>query len=406
MTTRRTILAGSTALAATPRAWAQARTLYWPTATEWATMDPRAAGFDPAKLSAAVQAAIADRSTSVMVLKDGRIVSEVYGEGGGPAVSREIASAGKSMVSVLTGCALDDGKIRSLDQSASDFFPQWKGTPKEAITVKQLISMISGLDHGGLAVRNVAGDQAALNAAAPLVNPPGTRWFYNTPVYHLMFHLVARAAGEPFEAYAKRKLLDPLGMTSTWLMNKGRDAAGKEVSNYYTGICKARDLARFGLFALGGGTWNGRTVVSSNYFKAATSPSQDLNPAYGYLWWENARQGRPAAQAGPLRYLFDGSPRDTFAALGAMGQNVIVVPSAGLVIVRQGAMPAGPGSQAALTAAVIAARPALSALAPRSASTNGAPRKIHRKHGVNVTHVVRIPPRTPAARGSRPSAFR
>jgi len=360
MTTRRTILAGAAAMAAAPRAWAQARTFYWPTATEWATNDPKAAGFDPARLDAAVKAAITDGSTSVMVLRDGKIVNETYGTGGGATVSREIASAGKSMVSVLTGCAVDDGKIKSLSQSGADFFPQWKGTPKEAITVKHLISMTSGLDDAGLAVRNVMGDQAAINAAAALINPPGTRWLYNTPVYHLMFHLVARAAGEPFEAYAKRKLLDPLGMTSTWLMNKGRDAAGKEVTNYYTGICKARDLARFGMMALGGGSWNGRTVVSSSYFKAATSPSQELNPAYGYLWWENARPGRAAAAgaaaaAAPPRYLFGGSPVDTFAALGAAGQNVVVVPSAGLVIVRQGTAPSGPASQAGLTAAVIAA---------------------------------------------------
>ena len=334
---------------------AEGRPGYWPTANEWSTSDPRAAGFDPAKLAAAVQAALADKSSSVMVLRDGKIVSEAYGAGGGAAVKREIASAGKSMVSVLTGCCLDDGKIRILDQPAADFFPEWKGTPKEAITVRHLITMTSGLDEKGLAVRNVAGDQAAINAAAPLLSAPGTRWHYNTPVYHLMFHLVARAAGEPFESYAQKRLLDPIGMKSTWLTNKGKDASGKEVTNYYTAVCAARDLARFGLLGLAGGAWNGKTVVSSNYFRDATRPSQELNAAYGYLWWVNAKQGHGAGDNRPVEYRFGGAPFDTFAALGAMGQNVVVVPSLNLVVVRQGNAPAGPASPAQLTAAVVAA---------------------------------------------------
>lgn len=359
MTTRRDILAGGAALGLLPAvAFAQTRTIAWPTATAWQTVDPKAAGFIPEKLDAVVKAAIADRSTSAMVLKDGRIVAEAYGQGGGPGVLREIASAGKSMVSTLTGCCLDEGRIKSLDQSASDFFPDWKGTPKQAITIKHLISMTSGLDDTGLLLRNVVGDQAALNAAAPVKDPPGTVWNYNTAVYHLMFHLVARAAGEPFEAYAKRKLLDPLDMKeTTWLTNKGRDASGKEVTNYYTANCSARDLARFGLMALGGGAFDGRRIVSESYLKAATSPSQELNGSYGYLWWENARPGRPAGGAAnaPRRYMFDGSPADTFAALGAQGQNVVVIPSQGLVIVRQGAVAQGPGVVGTMTEAVISA---------------------------------------------------
>ncbi|MEI7931872.1 MAG: serine hydrolase domain-containing protein [Alphaproteobacteria bacterium] len=382
MTSRRTILTGAAALAMAPRAWAQTRTLYWPTATDWATNDPKAAGFDPARLDAAVKATIADNSTSCLVLRDGKIISEAYGTGGGRGVLREIASAGKSMVSTLTGCCLDEGKIKSLDQSAADFFPQWKGTPKEAITVKHLISMTSGLDDNGLAVRNVMGDQEAINAAARQLNPPGTQWHYNTPVYHLMFHLVARAAGEPFEVYAKRKLLDPLGMKeTTWLTNKGHDATGKEVTNYYTANCSARDLARFGMMALGGGAFDGRRVVSATYLKAATSPSQTLNGSYGYLWWENAKPGRAAAAGAataPPRYLFSGAPADTFAALGALGQNVVVLPTQGIVIVRQGGAAAagGPANVAQMTAAVVAAMDA-----PPEVVRNQGPEPVSRPAG-------------------------
>lgn len=348
---RRTLLAGAGALAAGPAFAADAP--YWPTAAAWATQDPAAAGLDAAKLAAAVDAALAARSRAVLVLKGGRIVAERYAPGWGEDKSLEVASVGKSMVAVLIAMAMGEGKIKSLDQTAADFIPSWKGTPKAAITLRHLMSMTSGLDDQGLALRNVAGDQFALNAAAPEKDAAGTKWHYNTAVYHLLFHVVASAVGEPFEAYAQRKLLGPLGMSrTTWLTNQGQGPKGP-VTNYYTAVCSARDLARFGLFAQRHGQWAGRQLVDRKVFDTLVAPSQDLNPAYGLLWWENARPGVNAAGAGAgLR--FPGSPSDTFAALGAGGQAVMVVPSKDLVVIRQGEGPVGDGMLQNLLAGAVA----------------------------------------------------
>ena len=216
--------------------------------------------------------------------------------------------------------------------------------------------MTSGLDDRGLALRDIAGDQFAINAAAPQMAAPGTRWAYQTAMFHLLYHLVAHAAGEPFEAFAARNLTGPLGMQHTdWVTSVGKGANGP-VTNYYTAACSGRDLARFGLFALRGGRWAGKQVVSASYLKQATAPSQDLNPAYGLLWWENARPGYGAGEAvrGTADLRFDGSPRDTFAALGAGVQAVLVVPSLDLVVVRQG-QPPSPGMLPALLASTCAA---------------------------------------------------
>jgi CubicO group peptidase (beta-lactamase class C family) len=356
MSTRRELLlaAGAVSLGAGTAA-AQAREAYWPSGT-WETLDPAAAGFEPGRLSAAVAAGLEDQSASILVLRGGRMVTEAYGAGGTPERVIEIASAGKSMVSILTGMAIDDGKIKGVEQNAAAFIPEWRGTAKEAITVRHLLTMTSGLDDKGLALRNVAGDQAALNAGAPAAYPPGTHWAYATALYHLMFHVVARAVGEPFEAYAQRRLLTPLGMSgTTWLTNAGQGAQGKPVTNYYTARCTARDLARFGLFAAAGGQWNGRRLVSESYFRDATRPSQALNPAYGYLWWVNAQPGRGPENAGPLRrQLGEGTPPDAFAALGAGGQDVMVVPSLDLVVVRQGTQFRGAAAPSALLSSVVA----------------------------------------------------
>ncbi len=357
MITRRTALKTSLGLGLTGWAGrAVAAADYWPRGAAWASVDPAAAGFDAARLGAAVDVGLADRSVDVLVLRGGRIVAERYAAGSGPEKTYQIASAAKSMISVLVGICIDQGRIKGIDQSASDFIPQWRGTPKAGITVRHLLSMTSGLDDRGLALRGIVGDQFEINAAAPVRAPPGARWAYQTAMFHLLYHVIERAAGEPFEAFATRNLTGPLGMKdTTWVTNTGQGAHGP-VTNYYTASCSARDLARFGLFAQRGGRWAGRQLVSAGYLKRAISPSQDLNGAYGFLWWENARPGFGAAGAGGRAGLrFEGSPPDTFAALGAGGQAVMVVPSLDLVVIRQGQEPATETLLPSLLAAVCGA---------------------------------------------------
>lgn len=353
--TRRAILAAASALPSLAAgARAAAAGPYWPVNGQWATVAPAAAGFDPAALSAAVTTAVADRSVGVVVLRHGEIAAEAYAPEWDPAKAFQLASAAKSVLSVLIGIAIDQGYIKGVDQSVSDFIPAWRGTPKQAITVRHMLTMTSGLAFEGLKVRDIVGDQFAINSSTPLEFPPGTHWAYNTPAFHLLYHVVERAVGAPFEAFAQKVLIGPLGMEHwSWLTNQGQGAHGP-VTNYYSALCSTRDLARFGLFALRGGQWEGRQLVSAAYLKSAVSPSQDLNPSYGYLWWENARPGMDAA-GGRSGYRFEGCPHDTFAALGFGGQVAIEVPSLDLVVVRQGEPSRDPATPERLAAAVAAA---------------------------------------------------
>lgn len=337
--TRRTTLATALAALAAPALTTPARAASLPAPTQLPTLTPAAAGLDPTRLAPVLDTALATNSLSVAVARGGALVAERYAPAYGPDQAREVASVGKSLVAVLIGMAIADGHIRGLDQPAAAFVPQWAGTPRAAITLRHLMSMTSGLDDAGLALRGVAGDQFALNAAAPLRDPPGTRWAYNTAVYHLLFHVLERAVGEPFSAYAQRRLLAPLGMAhTTWLTNLGAGAAGP-VTNYYTAIASTPDLARFGLFMAGGGVWGGKRLLSADYVRVLTTPSQDLNPSYGLLWWLNSRPGTTFSGRGAPALRFPGSPPDTIAALGAGGQAVMIVPSLDLVVVRQGTNP-------------------------------------------------------------------
>lgn len=309
---------------------------------------------DGRRLEAVLDLAMADRSTSILVRRDGRTLGERHAPGWGAERPREVASVAKSMVAVLIAMAVQDGAIDSLDQSAAAFIPGWRDDPRAAVTLRHLMSMTSGLDDAGLALRGVTGDQFALNAAAPLKTAPGARWAYNTAAYHLLFHVLVRATGQTVEAYAEQRLLGPLGMGRTrWITSEGRGAAGP-VTNYYSAESTAGDLARFGELVLDGGVWNGRRLIEKQALEALLAPSQALNPSYGLLWWANARPGMDAYGRGPA-YRFPSAPRDTVAALGAGGQAVLVVPSRGLIVVRQGDAPASANLGDALLGGVLAA---------------------------------------------------
>lgn len=289
-------------------------------------------------LDAVLGLAMAQASTGVLVSVNGEILAERYAPVWPPTRPREVASVAKSILAVLIAMAVEGGAITSLDQAAADFIPVWRTDPRAGITLRHLMSMTSGLDDTGLALRGVAGDQFAINASAPLRAAPRTRWAYNTAAYHLLFHLLERATGQSIESFGRSRLFGPLGMDDTrWITSDGSGEKGP-VTNYYSALSTARDLARFGGLILTGGTWNGRRLVGAEILQTLLDPSQELNPSYGLLWWSNARAGADAFGRGDsLR--FPSAPRDTIAALGAGGQMLLIVPSRSLIVVRQGDLP-------------------------------------------------------------------
>ncbi len=294
-----------------------------------------------ASLDAVLDLAMSQASTGVVVTQRGQILAECYAAGWRPERPREVASVAKSIVAVLIAMAVEDGAFTGFDQPAADYIPAWRIDGRAAITLRHLMSMTSGLDDTGLALRSVAGDQFAINAAAPLRDPPGSRWAYNTAAYHLLFHILVAATGRTLEDYARERLLDPLGMNDTrWIAASGRGDRGP-VTNYYSAAATARDLARFGDWIAAGGERASRPRVRPDLLQTLLEPSQTLNPSYGLLWWTNARPGLDAFGRGPaLR--FPSAPPDAVAALGAGGQMVLVVPSRRLVVVRQGDPPPSP----------------------------------------------------------------
>jgi CubicO group peptidase (beta-lactamase class C family) len=291
------------------------------------------APFDDAALAELSTYAGETGSNCLLVQRGGEVVYEQYYNGTNAETQQEIFSASKSVSSTLVGIAEKEGHLQ-IDEPASKYIPQWQGTPSESVTIRDLLSNISGRyqdnqsDYVQMAARAPNKTEFSINLSQQ--HPPGTFWEYNNAAIQTLEAVLENATGEDVEEFAKSRLFEPLGMKSTIF----RDNAGNPLT--FMGVqASCRDLASFGQFALQQGEWNGEKLVEDDWFAQATSPSSELNHAYGFLWWLN----RPGLvklpvvgeRQGPL---WKSAPEDSFAALGLGGQIVAVFPDEQLVVIR------------------------------------------------------------------------
>jgi len=308
---------------------------YWPRANEWESRKPADAGMDPDAVEAALAYAGEHNSTGIVVVRGGRIVAERYWQGWNQESSAPIFSSSKSITATLIGMAIEDGKLKGVNQSMADFIPSWKGTPKEAITLRHVMAMTSGIKVGA---GRVSADVDAFEetAAFALEHKPGEHWAYNTPVYRMLLRVIEIASGESINRFTQRKLSGPLAMShSRW----DCDPAPNNKTNCTWYRSSLRDMSRFGLLILRNGKWGSKELISAKYVKEAASTSQKLNESYGYLWWLNGKASYklPGGGGGVQPGMFwPDCPPDAFGALGAQDKKIYVVPSLDLVVARHG----------------------------------------------------------------------
>lgn len=266
------------------------------------------------------------RSAALLVVHDGKLRLERYGlgfEAGGRWTSFSVA---KSFTSTLVGAALRDGFIRSMDDKVSQYIPQMKGSAYDDVSIRQLVTMTSGVQwnedyadpNSDVAKFNNHKPEGGVDATVsylrrlPRAAPAGTRWNYSTGETNLVGVLLTQATKKPLATYLSEKVWVPAGMEqpATWLLSR----TGQEIS----GCClqaTARDFARFGVFILGDARVAGQSIVPEGWLADATSARAAIGVpgrGYGYFWWTYA----------------DGS----FSARGIFGQGIFIDPKRKLVI--------------------------------------------------------------------------
>ena len=308
---------------------------------KWQTITPAEAGFDASGVEKTLDYAEAQRSSGVVVLFDGRILAERYwqvpeAEGSryknmlaaettdGRAIE-DVASAQKSVVSLLAGIAEGKGLLDLAAPVSLYLGEGWSKAAAEqeaAITVEHIMSMNSGL----LIDRTFEA-------------PAGDKWRYNTNVYSRLLAVLEAVSGLSVDECTAQWLTVPIGMSdSSWVprpwITSGQDA---NVVGFGT---TARDLARLGLLVLRGGQWSGVDILGNpSYLERSTNSSQQLNPAYGYLWWLNGRERGIRGGDEFQGELIPSAPADLYLASGALGRKCYVAPSMTLVVTRLGDAP-------------------------------------------------------------------
>lgn len=289
----------------------------WP-GEDWEKGTPASQGMNAEGLEKARAWLESHNSKSGLVVRHGRVVAEWY-FGDADRQSKFAAySTTKSLSSMATGLAIADGKL-ALDHNVGRYFPDATPEGKRAVTVKQLLSMTSGVNNDPSIVGRDDKFSFALRTA-PMDFEPGTKWDYNNTGLTLLSPVFQKATGKPIDEYLSERVFYPIGI-------KSEDWKWERYENYalpYSGChTTARAMARIGLLVLHQGKWNGKQIVPAAWLAESVAPSQDLNKSYGYLWWNNTTNKWPEV------------PQDAFAALGKWDNNILVAPSLDLVVIRQ-----------------------------------------------------------------------
>ncbi|MGT2466875.1 serine hydrolase domain-containing protein [Mesorhizobium atlanticum] len=276
---------------------------------------------------------------AIVVVKNGRVVAERYGDGFSAKTPLLGWSMTKTVNAAIVGTLVKDGKM-AIDNKG--LFTPWKADGRAAISLGDMMAMSSGLrfneDYGDVAdvtrMLYLEPDMAGFAEAQPLTGEVGKVFSYSSGTAVMLSRLWQDAIGDKTKALAwpRTALFEPLGMHSAVLET---DEKGTFVGSSYL-YATAHDWARFGQFLLQGGTWNGNQILPTGFVDWMREPAP-ASKVYGrgQLWIEGpGDEERPGAGAAA------GLPKDTYWMEGHDGQTVAIVPSEQLVVVRLGLTPA------------------------------------------------------------------
>lgn len=293
---------------------------------DWETLSPDSLGWCEENINELYDFLETENSKAFIVLKGGKIVLEKYY---GTFTQDSLwywASAGKTITAFMCGMAQEQGLIDIEAPSSNYLSEAWTSCSPEdeiQITVRNQLSMTSGLNDVDIDVDCT--DPECLTCLAP----PNERWAYHNAPYTLLDQVIQGGTGMNLNFYTYTRLGIPIGLQGAFV--------SLGFNNVF--FSTPRDMARFGVLMSNSGTWDGLNIMSDmEYFNAMITPSQDLNPSYGYLWWLNGQNAHmlPGFQfqiPGPIS---PNAPDDVFAALGKNGQILSISPSQDLIIVRMG----------------------------------------------------------------------
>lgn len=267
------------------------------------------------------------KTVAFLIIKNDTIQYEKYFRGYDKESMVPSFSMAKSVTSILIGCAIDEGLIKSVDEPITNYIPELNRNGFDQVSIQHLLQMTSGIEFNE-SYFNPFGDAASfyygLNlrkqiGKMKLKREPGKQFEYVSGNTQLLGLVLERSLkGKTITQYLQEKLWTPLGMEydASWSIDRKKDGLEK------TFCCinaRARDFAKIGRLYKNKGNWNGKQIVSQEWVEASTKPDATNGGVnfYRYQWWLP-------------------TPGEDFMAEGILGQFVYVNPAKDLIIVRLG----------------------------------------------------------------------
>ncbi|MBX2846797.1 MAG: beta-lactamase family protein [Acidiferrobacterales bacterium] len=295
-------------------------------------------------------------SSSLLVWHKGQLQLRKHFQGtdaNTPIVGKSMA---KMVVSMVVARAIKEGYIAGLDEQASNYITEWKGTPKETITLRHMLHMAAGFEKYytldpspfGKFMRSYIGgnNEEIMINDYEMIDQPGSKYDYSQVTSDLIGLILERATGKPYGAYLSESLIQPIGAQGgEVMMNRPNGLA-------HTGCClllPSESWLRMGILLINAGEVDGQFLFPDNWMQDYLQPSP-ANPAFGlHIWlgkpyferrgWATPGEAKAYGVLHSEPYLAD----DLFLFDGNGHQVVYIVPSLELVVVRTGGRPRGEG---------------------------------------------------------------
>jgi CubicO group peptidase (beta-lactamase class C family) len=273
---------------------------------------------------------------SLLIFRNNKMVSESYFDSWHRHRLHATRSASKSFISTLVGIAIDQGKIKNVNEKIAQYFPEYpilKDAKKSQITIKDLLTMTNGLDWNEetYPADDIRNDEYAFDINTnrlgylfnkTVVAPPSTIFEYNSANPVVETAILQKVTGLNAKDFAQKYFFEPLEIKEYYWRN--------DKDGYTTAVgpilLKPRDFAKLGQLFLDGGQWKGKQIVSKHWVNEASTTfigSESNATAYGYHWW--------AAQ-----YSINNVSTRVFFAQGSGGQYIYVIPRLNAVVVFTG----------------------------------------------------------------------
>ncbi len=274
------------------------------------------------------------KSKAFLVFKGDDILFEKYWDGHTDKTVSNSFSAAKTVVALLIGIAIEEGKIKSLDDPIGNYIPEFKVGDKAIITVRNLLNMSSGLDwteSGKNPLSNNAEsyygtDLYGLVTRQSVIKTPGKDFIYQSGNSQLLGFIIQKATGKSVSDYCSEKIWSKIGMEGDafWSLDKENGDEKAFCCLYAT----ARDFGRIGKLILRKGKYKEQQIVPEWYMTEMGIMPTEMG----------TEEGVPNHQYGLHIWLYEGYKSPVLYCRGIQGQYMISIPEEDLVIVRLGSI--------------------------------------------------------------------